>query len=93
MSVRVHVPAYLRSFAEGRSTVDVGIDGPTVGELLAELGQQYPGIVARILDEQGRVRQHVNLFVGEDNTRDLQGLATLVPMGAELFILPSVTGG
>ena len=93
MGVRVHVPAYLRSFAEGRSTVDVGMSGASVRELLLDLARQYPGVVARILDEQGAVRQHVNLFVGQDNTRDLQGLATPVPAGAELFILPSVTGG
>ena len=93
MSVRVHVPAYLRSFAKGRSTVELGIADASVQEILAELRRQFPGVVARILDEQGAVRQHVNLFVGQDNTRDLDGLATRVPAGAELFILPSVTGG
>jgi molybdopterin converting factor small subunit len=47
----------------------------------------------RVLDERGRVRPHINIFVGEENIRDARGLATPLPNDCELAILPAVSGG
>jgi molybdopterin converting factor small subunit len=53
----------------------------------------YPGIRDRVATEQGLVREHINIFVGEENIRYTGGLATPVPSGAEISIVPAVSGG
>ncbi|HEX9204160.1 MAG TPA: MoaD/ThiS family protein, partial [Vicinamibacteria bacterium] len=60
---------------------------------LAALFTLHAGLRDRILNERGELRPHVNVFVGSENVRDLNGLATRLPEGAELFILPAVSGG
>ncbi len=57
------------------------------------LDARWPGIGRRVRDEQGRLRTHVNVFIGDENARDLDGLATVVPPNAEVSILPAVSGG
>ena len=98
MNVRVRVPAQLRGLVGGAAVVDVsltvGADArPTVGALLDSLALQHPALERRIRDEQGRARAHVNLFVGSDNVRDRDGLATPIAAGDELSIIPAVSGG
>ncbi len=65
----------------------------TVGEVLAGLQSVYPGVHDAAVDERGAIRPHVNVFVGADNARDLDGPATVVPVGAEVSVLPAVSGG
>ncbi len=65
----------------------------TVGDALAALRALHPGLTERVLTETGDVRPHVNLFVAETNIRDAAGLATRVPEGSEIAILPAVSGG
>jgi molybdopterin synthase sulfur carrier subunit len=64
-----------------------------VAEALAALWQAYPGLRDRVLTEQGEVRQHVNIFVAEENIRDHDGLAVVVKNGAVITIVPAVSGG
>ena len=71
----------------------VNTDGRTVNEALAALWKVHPGLRDRVVTEQNEVRQHLNIFVGADNIRDRQGLATEVSDGCEITILPSVSGG
>jgi len=87
------IPAYLRVYADGRSEVSINTTGQTVGEALTALWKVCPGLRDRVVTEQGEVRQHLNIFVGADNIRDRQGLATEVTDGCEITILPSVSGG
>ena len=61
--------------------------------MLDRLAVQSPALERRIRDEQGRMRAHVNLFVGADNVRDRDGPATPIAAGEELSILPAVSGG
>jgi len=69
-------------------------DGPvTVGSVLDALAVEYPALERRVRDELGRTRVHVNLFVGPDNVRDLDGLATPIAPGGELSIIPAISGG
>jgi sulfur-carrier protein len=63
---------------------------PTVGGVLAALNLNYPGIRFRIIDEQGKVRPHVKLFVGNNVTRDL---GATIPSGDTLMIVAALSGG
>lgn len=87
------IPSYLRAFTEGRSQVQVDISAGTVGEALEALWGTCPGVRDRVVTEQGAVRQHLNVFVGDENIRDTGGLATPVTDGCEIMIVPSVSGG
>ena len=93
MPVRFFVPGPLRDFAGGRSLVEVPGSPRTLAEALQALEETFPGVVRRVLDERGEVRPHVNLFVGEDCVRFGDGLATPLPDGCEIAILPAVSGG
>jgi len=74
--------------------VDVAVEGPaTVGAVLDVLSGMHPALERRIRDEAGRVRVHVNLFVGPDNIRDLDDLATRVAPDAEVTVIAAVSGG
>lgn len=93
MPVRFFVPGPLRDFSGGRAQVDIEGSPATLGDALAKLGALYPGVARRVLDEQGEVRPHINLFVGGDCVRFGEGLATRLPEGCEIAILPAVSGG
>lgn len=95
MTVRVRVPTALRELVAGSQTVVVDVDGDnvTVGSVLDALAVEHPALERRVRDELGRTRVHVNLFVGVDNVRDLDGLATPITPGDELSIIPAISGG
>ena len=94
MDVRVRVPTPLRDVAGGAAEVVVAVDGTvTVGAVLDALATTHPALERRVRDEVGRVRPHVNLFVGEDHIRDLEALATPVPPGVEVSVIAAVSGG
>lgn len=93
MSVTFRIPNYLAAFAGNNSAVKLDGSPATVRDALETLWQLHPGLRDRIVDEQGAVRQHVNIFVGEDAIRFADGLATPVPAGAEILIVPAVSGG
>jgi MoaD family protein len=93
-TVAVRVPTALRPYVGGQSVVEAEArDGATVGSVLDALAAAHPDLERRVRDEQGDLRPHVNLFVGTENIRDLDGLATPLTPGAELTILPAVSGG
>jgi molybdopterin converting factor small subunit len=93
--VTVRVPTPLRKYAGGQSKVAVETDDgdPTVETVLGALARTCPGVVDRVLDEQGALRRHVNVFVDEEEVRFLGGLAAPVADGAVVSILPAVSGG
>jgi molybdopterin synthase sulfur carrier subunit len=93
MPVTVRIPSYLAAFAEGRNSIVVEGASATTGGTLDALWNLHPALRDRILDEQGQVRQHINVFVGEESIRFASGLATPVPDGAEILIVPAVSGG
>jgi molybdopterin synthase sulfur carrier subunit len=93
MAVVMYLPAYLQPFAGGRSEVEVNGGSATLREALDELRRDYPGVYERVMTERGEVRQHVNVFIGEESIRDAQGLASPIPDGTEITILPAVSGG
>lgn len=93
MAVIFHIPGYLRSFTGGRSRVELAGSPATVGEALEALWAVHPGVRDRVLTEQGELREHVNVFVGDESIRFSGGLATPVAEGSEISILPAVSGG
>jgi sulfur-carrier protein len=91
MPVVVRLPTVLRPFAGGAERVAVEVaEQATVGAVFAAL---EPALRRRITDEQGGLRRHVNVFLGDDNVRDLSELQTPISDGDELLVLPSVAGG
>lgn len=95
MIATIALPGVLRAHAGGHGEVDVEVaDGtPTVRSVLDALSHEHPALVRRIRDEQGELRRFVNVYVGDTDVRDVQGLETPVPDGARLLVLPSVAGG
>jgi molybdopterin synthase sulfur carrier subunit len=94
VTVPVRLPAALRPFADGQAAVEIEVEpGADVGALLDRLAESHPALERRLRDEQGRLRPHVNLFLGGDNIRDLDHLATPLPDGAEVAVLPAISGG
>lgn len=92
MPITIALPGALRPYAGGSPEVTVDAAG-TVRDVLGALAGRYAGVVDRVMDEQGRVRQHVNVFVDGDNIRFLDGLGTPVGQGSTVTIVPAVSGG
>jgi molybdopterin converting factor small subunit len=88
-----HIPGALREFTAGHSTVEIELSPATLAEALTALWTIYPGVRDRIATEQGQVRQHINIFIGDENVRYTGGLASPVSAGAEISIVPAVSGG
>jgi molybdopterin converting factor small subunit len=76
-----------------RSQVDISTCGRTLQDALTALFAAHPGIRDRILSEQGEIRAHVNVFVGNSETRSTGGLATPLADGMEVSIIPAISGG
>jgi molybdopterin converting factor small subunit len=93
MSITFHIPSYLAAFADGQRSLKLASAASTVKQALEVLWEQHPALRDRVVDEQGEVRQHINVFVGEESIRFAQGLATPVPDGSEILIVPAVSGG
>lgn len=89
--VIVHLPLALREFADGQARI--AVTGATVRDVLDALATDYPLAGARILGPEGELRRYVNVFLGEANVRDIQGLDSRLEPGDELFIIPAVAGG
>jgi sulfur-carrier protein len=91
MSVKVRIPTQLRPLAGGAGEVEV--EGGTVGDALKALDASYPGFSERLFDENGDLRRFVNVFLGEEDIRFLDGIGTAVPAGAVVSVIPAVAGG
>lgn len=92
MSVRVKVPTQLRQVAGGSAEVEVP-GASTVRELLEKLGAEHPQLIERVVDEAGEIRRFINIYVGDEDVRFLQGLDTPIEDSATVSILPAVAGG
>jgi sulfur-carrier protein len=91
MSVSVRVPTILRTYTSGES--EVTASGTTLSEVLDDLDANYSGIKGRILDDNGELRRFVNVYVGNDDVRFLEGLGTKTPEGTKISVIPAVAGG
>jgi sulfur-carrier protein len=91
MAVTVRIPTQLRTLTGGASEVPIGAG--TLSEVLAGLESAHPGIAERVLDDDGKIRRFVNVFVAEEDVRFLDGLDTAVTDGQVVSIVPAVAGG
>jgi molybdopterin converting factor small subunit len=91
--ITFNIAGFLADFTNGRSEIPVQSSSATVGEALQELWQLHVGLRDRVVNEQGQLRTHVNIFVDGENIRRKQLLETPISNPTEITILPSVSGG
>jgi molybdopterin converting factor small subunit len=93
MPVTFHIPGPLRSFAGGDAQVEIKSSPATLRDALDALWIICPGIRDRVLTEQGEIREHINVFVGNEDVRYTGGLATPIPVGSNISVVPAISGG
>jgi molybdopterin converting factor small subunit len=91
MAITVKIPTQLRDLAGGAASVQA--EGETVGEALESVFATHAELRDRLYQEDGGLRRFINVYVGGEEIRFLDGLDTAVPAGGELTILPAVAGG
>ncbi|HEY1644071.1 MAG TPA: MoaD/ThiS family protein [Streptosporangiaceae bacterium] len=91
MSVSIRIPTILRAYTGGNA--DVAAEPGTLREVIAGLDASYPGLSGRILDDSGKLRRFINVYVGDEDVRLAQGLDTKVPEGGQVSVIPAVAGG
>jgi molybdopterin converting factor small subunit len=94
--MRVHIPSPLRKWTAGREVIELGPEHAaplTAGDAIAAIARDYPGIRDRVLDEQGELRRHVNIFIDGENARFLGGLSARVAPDSDMWIHPALSGG
>lgn len=90
METIVRIPAPLRTLTAGKD--EVAAQGATVAEVIEDLDKKHPGLRDRLLDERG-VRRFVNIYVGDEDVRFLEGLKTELKAGDQISIVPAIAGG
>jgi molybdopterin synthase sulfur carrier subunit len=75
-------------------TLEAGdVPGATVREVIDELERRHPGFASYVVDETGRLRRHVNVFVGDEPLRDREHLSDALAPDEKVFILQALSGG
>ena len=92
MTVRVRIGGHLRSFASAPTEVEIE-GAKDVADLVRRLDARFPGFKDRVFDEREVTRIYINIFLNEENVRDLAGERTKLGSGDVIYILPSVAGG
>jgi molybdopterin synthase sulfur carrier subunit len=87
----LRIPTPLRPYVEGKS--EIPVTGETVNDALAGVTGQYPGLKPHLFTQEGQLRTFVNLFVNEDDIRNLSGLNTPIRETDRLLLIPSIAGG
>ena len=91
MAVTVRLPGTLRDSVGGVTKIQAA--GATLDLVFADIERRHPGFRARILDDRGGIRSYVNVYVGDADARGSGGLATAVPDGSEIMVIPAMAGG
>ena len=90
-TTRITIPTPLRRFTSDDATVEV--EAETINDVLDEMDRKYPGFKARICEENGKVRRFFNIYVDGEDVRFMDDLETKIPEGAEVSIIPAISGG
>ena len=90
-TVTIHIPTPLRTYTDEQATV--AVEGVTVGAALRALVAQHPELESNLYNEDGELRQFVNVYLDDEDIRYLDGTDTSLEAGAELSIVPSIAGG
>jgi len=91
--VRVELTRHLFQFFPDLEGQRLDVDGASVREVIDAMEARAPGFAFYVCDERGRLRQHVNVFVGPERVRDRATLTDPVPPGASVHILQALSGG
>ena len=91
--ITIELPRALGVELEGGTAVRIDDACATVGDALAELGRREPAAFDRVMNERGELRQHVNVFVNDENIRFIDGLASPVSDGSTIYVLAAISGG
>jgi sulfur-carrier protein len=91
MPVRVLIPTPLQRLTDNQA--EVVVDGGDVREVIGSLESKFPGMKARLCDENGVLRRFVNIYINEEDIRFLRGEATSLKDGDEVSIVPAIAGG
>ena len=91
MSASVKIPTPLRKVTNGEANVSA--EGGNVREMIEDLERQFPGMRERLCDDDGALRRFVNVFVGDEDIRFMEGLDTALEDGVQVSIVPAVAGG
>lgn len=86
--ISVLIPSQLTRYTDGATRVPAA--GGTVDEVLSDLDRRFPGLRFRVVDEQDRIRRHVRVFVGQEETRSV---GRSLSDGDELLIFGALSGG
>ena len=87
----IRIPSPLRRYTNGQSKVEGS--GATIKEVITHLEAQFPGIQARLCEEDGQIKRYVNVFVNDEEIRALQGADTPIADKDEISIIPAMAGG
>jgi sulfur-carrier protein len=91
MAITIEIPTAFRRFTEGAPKIDSGAN--TVAEALNELTAKYPALSRHVRDEQGQIRQFLNVYLNEEDIRFLGGESCAVKDGDRVLLVPSIAGG
>jgi molybdopterin converting factor small subunit len=89
--VILRIPTPMRSYTNGQS--EIGVQGATVGEAMHDLTLQFPALRPHLFSDDGRLRAFVNLYLNDEDIRQLQGADTPLHEGDRLLLIPSIAGG
>jgi molybdopterin synthase sulfur carrier subunit len=87
----IRIPTPLRPYTEGQK--EVTVHGETIGGALKDLSARFPSIATHLYDESGQLRPYVNVFINQEDSRNMNGADTPVSEGDQLMIIPSIAGG
>ena len=85
------IPTPLRSYTDGQA--EIAVNGDNVAQAMEQLIEKFPTLKPHLYNGDGNLRPFVNLFVGENNIKDLQGLETPLDENARVILIPSIAGG
>ncbi len=91
MAAKVLIPTPLRNLTNNQA--EVSAEGATITALIDDLSKNYNGLRDRLVDENGKIRRFVNIYLNEEDIRFLQGEATAVKAGDQISIVPAIAGG
>ena len=91
MAVSILVPAALRAYTDRQAEIEV--KGGTAGEVIAALAAKYPDIRKHIYKDDENLRDFINVFIGDTNIKELNGLQTPVKDGDSVMLVPAIAGG
>jgi molybdopterin synthase sulfur carrier subunit len=91
MATSIIIPTPLRQFTGGDAQIEV--EAETVNQVLVEMDKKYPGFKDRLCEEEGKLKRFFNIYVDGEDVRFMDDLETKIPDGAEVSIIPAISGG